>query len=205
MSKRPSFDGADAAVDQLRPATPLASSPPGVSTRGEPSPSPQSPMEPSEAFKRPRLGADARAPIQTRARAAAALARHRRGDGGAAARPAAAAPAAAARRVAVLRGGPGGAAARATATAARGDAARGGLGGADAVRAAGAAPRDGRGFARALAQEGAAAAARGVEPVEPGAGVTTSSPPCALDGARESPTKCVFAPPDEESPRGLPC
>ena len=68
MSKRPSFDGADTAVDQLRPATPLASSPPGVSTRGEPSPNPQSPMEPSEAFKRPRLGADAWAPIQTRAR-----------------------------------------------------------------------------------------------------------------------------------------
>ena len=59
MSKR--ADGAAAARDD---ASPSGKSDEGSSGDGEPS----SPLEPSEAFKRPRLASDARKPIQTRAR-----------------------------------------------------------------------------------------------------------------------------------------
>ena len=59
MSKR--AEGAAAAHDD---ASPSGNDDEGSSGDGEPS----SPLEPSEAFKRPRLASDARKPIQTRAR-----------------------------------------------------------------------------------------------------------------------------------------
>ena len=61
MSKR--ADGAAAARDD-DDASPSGKNDEGSSGDGEPS----SPLEPSEAFKRPRLASDARKPIQTRAR-----------------------------------------------------------------------------------------------------------------------------------------
>ena len=61
MSKR--ADGAAAARDDASPSG-KSDDDEGSSGDGEPS----SPLEPSEAFKRPRLASDARKPIQTRAR-----------------------------------------------------------------------------------------------------------------------------------------
>ena len=63
MSKR--ADGAAAARDD-DDASPSGKSDDDEGSSGDGEPS--SPLEPSEAFKRPRLASDARKPIQTRAR-----------------------------------------------------------------------------------------------------------------------------------------
>ena len=62
MSKR--AEGAAAARDDDASPSGKSDDDEGSSGDGEPS----SPLEPSEAFKRPRLASDARKPIQTRAR-----------------------------------------------------------------------------------------------------------------------------------------
>ena len=73
--KRPSIDGDDEADEgPPRAATPNPTSSPGeirldAAAGGPGAPqSPSEPMSPSEAFKRPRLAAEARQPIQTKAR-----------------------------------------------------------------------------------------------------------------------------------------
>ena len=72
MAKRPSIDGDDeepAKTDEGRAATPNPTSPGEIKLGGPGAPqSPSEPMSPSEAFKRPRLAAEARQPIQTKAR-----------------------------------------------------------------------------------------------------------------------------------------
>ena len=73
--KRPSIDGDDEADEgPPRAATPNPPTSPGeirldAAAGGPGAPqSPSEPMSPSEAFKRPRLAAEARVPIQTKAR-----------------------------------------------------------------------------------------------------------------------------------------
>ena len=74
--KRPSVDSddeepakADADEGPPRAATPNPTSPGEIKLGGPgEAPSPSEPMSPSEAFKRPRLAAEARVPIQTKAR-----------------------------------------------------------------------------------------------------------------------------------------
>ena len=73
--KRPSIDGDDEADEgPPRAATPNPTTSPGeirldAAAGGPGAPqSPSEPMSPSEAFKRPRLAAEARQPIQTKAR-----------------------------------------------------------------------------------------------------------------------------------------